>query len=632
MAVDPSVRIDIAAEFTGKNAFNKADKSTDKLTKNVKKLAGAFGLAFSTRAIVNFAKQSVKAFAEDDAAITVLRQNLKNLGLAYQSQNAENFIGNLERQTGILDDALRPAYAKLSKVTLSTTKTQELMALAVDLARANGLDFTAVINTLSRAYVGNYKGLKQLNTGLTDAELATKSFAEIQEILISQSKGANKAYIDTFAGSIDKLAVASANAKEVIGEGLVDLFADLAGNGDIDKATSNVNFFAQALSDLLKDASELSLLDQDLFFVTGQISEKTEAKLFDRPSARRFFTGGSGVSTELLAARKAAAAAAAKAKADKAANDAKIKAAKLLAALEKKAEAQRLALSKAAAVFDLTRISIAAALKNTYDKDERLRLLAMQAIEEDNGEAALAYIAQLALLTKEQQTNKLAGITTIAETELSYINKLLLDELARIKTTKMSEEEAAAARSAAYAKYNAAIIASGGLAEKNFYTEKTQAELLSIEKIASLDKVAAAEATINLLTYRSQLTILYNLATAQKLIDDEKMAALKAYLAEATKPITQVITTQRIESNGSSTTAKKPEFGIGGQPIYPEGGGFADFLPGFVTTSAGGSVDNSINITIDGMIDTGNFDEVVNNALLNNIRRGLSQSPAGALI
>ena len=82
MAVDPSVRIDIAAEFTGKNAFNKADKSTDKLTKNVKKLAGAFGLAFSTRAVVNFSKQAVKAFAEDDAAITVLRQNLKNLGLA----------------------------------------------------------------------------------------------------------------------------------------------------------------------------------------------------------------------------------------------------------------------------------------------------------------------------------------------------------------------------------------------------------------------------------------------------------------------------------------------------------------------------------------------------------------------
>ena len=381
MAIDPSVRIDIAAEFTGKKAFNNADKSTDKLTKNVKKLAGAFGLAFSTRAVVNFSKQAIKAFAEDDAAITVLRTNLKNLGLAYQSVNAENFIGKLEEQTGILDDELRPAYAKLSKVTLSTTKTQELMALAVDVARANGLEFSAVINTLSRAYVGNYKGLKQLNTGLTDAELATKDFAEIQAILIKQSKGANKAYIDTFAGSIDKLAVASANAKEVIGEGLVDLFADMAGNGDIDAATANVNKFATAVSDLLKDVNEYNLLDFVSAFVTGNITEGTASKLVKRPSARRFYTGGSGVSSDLLAARAAAAAAAAKLKADKAAAAAKIKADKL-------ADANEAKLDKAAAVFELQKIQIAAALKGKISEEEKTRLLLMQAIEEGNADKA----------------------------------------------------------------------------------------------------------------------------------------------------------------------------------------------------------------------------------------------------
>ena len=211
-------------------------------------------------------------------------------------------------------------------------------------------------------------------------------------------------------------------------------------------------------------------------------------------------------------------------------------------------------------------------------------------------------------------------------------NQLLLDELQRIKTTKMSEDEAALARQEAYAKYNAAIQQSGGLAEANFYTEKTQVELLSIAKLASLDKVAAAQETINLLTYRSQLTIIYNLAIAQKLIDDEKMAALKDYLAEATKPITQVITTQRIESNGANTTPNKPEFGIGGQPIYPEGGGFADFLPGFVTTSAGGSVDNSVTVVVEGsVLDGEDFSDIINRAMLDNIRRGLSQFPAGTL-
>jgi hypothetical protein len=378
----PSVIIDIAAEFVGKKAFDKAGKSSFDLEKNVKKLAGALGLAFSTQRIVAFGKASVKAFADDDRAITVLRQNLDNLGLAYQATNAENFIAKLEEQAAILDDKLRPAYAQLSKITLSTTKTQELMTLAVDVSRSTGVEFSAVINTLSKAYIGNYKGLKTLNIGLSDAELKTKNFAEIQAILIKQSKGAGKAYIETFAGSIDKLSVASANAKEVIGEGLVDLFADMAGNGDIDQATANVNKFAGAVSGLLKDVSEYNLLDFVSAFVTGNVTESTAQKLVKRPSARRFFTGGSGVSTELLTAKREAAAAAARLKAEKAAAAAKI-------AADKKAAANRAILAKSESMFNLDKIQIEAALKGKISEEEKIRLLLMRAIlEEDAAKAS----------------------------------------------------------------------------------------------------------------------------------------------------------------------------------------------------------------------------------------------------
>ena len=618
MAIDPSVRVDLAVEYKGKRAFDQADKATQRLTNNVKKLAGAFGLAFSTRAVVNFSKQSIKAFAEDDAAITVLRQNLKNLGLAYQSQNAENFISSLEQQTGILDDELRPAYSKLSKVTLSTTKTQELMALAVDVARANGLAFSDVINTLSRAYVGNYKGLKQLNTGLTDAQLATKSFAEIQAILIKQSSGANKTYIETFAGSIDKLSVASAKAKEIIGEGLVDLFADMAGNGDIEKATDNVITLATAVSDFLKDVDKYSGLDYLGVFLTGSITQETFDKLEKRPSARRFYTGGSGVSQDLLTARKAAAAEAARIKAEKAAAAARAAAAKLAAKKD-------LALKKAAAVFDISKIQIAAALKATYDKDERLRLLALQEIENDNGEAALKYIDQLKLLTQEQQTNKLAGITAISETELSSINALLFAELNRIKATEMTEKEAASARAEAYAKYNAAIIASGGLAEANFYTEKTQAELLSVARMAALDKFASAQATYDILNYTTQTEIISRIAAAQALADAAKMAALKDYLALLAQPV--VMPTPVVPP-----TVMPPGFGGGGQPIPPGYGGFFDYMPP-VGTGSTGSSNSSITVIVEGnVLDGDDFTEKVNDALLNANRTGLSRYPAGFLV
>jgi hypothetical protein len=606
MAVDPSVRVDLAVEYKGKKAFDQADKATQKLTNNVKKLAGAFGLAFSTRAIVNFSKQAVKAFAEDDAAITALRQNLKNLGLAYQSQNAENFIATLEAQTNILDDELRPAYAKLSKVTLSTTKTQELMALAVDVARANGLEFSAVINTLSRAYVGNYKGLKQLNTGLTDAELATKDFAEIQAILIKQSKGANKAYIDTFAGSIDKLAVASANAKEVIGEGLVDLFADMAGNGDIDRATANVNKFATAVSDLLKDVSEYNLLDFVSAFVTGNITEGTASKLVKRPSARRFYTGGSGVSSDLLAARAAAKAEAARIAAEKAAAAAKIKADKLAAA-------NKLKLEKAAAVFELQKIQIAAALKGKITDEERTRLLLMQAIEEGNADKAEALQKKLediqarnakiaadllAIGQTKDPFSTWAGSLSLALIELGKLGKGIADVPGLVPGVNYNPSQNADRN---YDLKVAAVTAAINAAKE----EQTAVESI----IADTSDIFAEDDTIS-----DILAKVENIAA-------EAAAAADAAATSVTQSQTTVDALAAAVLNvtpAQSATGSSSMF----NPFGPSVGG-----PGFGIQSP------AINIVIEGnVLDGDDFTNKVNDALLNANRQGLPRIAAGFLV
>jgi plasmid stability protein len=597
MAVDPSVRVDLAVEYKGKKAFDQADKATQKLTNNVKKLAGAFGLAFSTRAVVNFSKQAVKAFAEDDAAITALRQNLKNLGLAYQSQNAENFIATLEAQTNILDDELRPAYAKLSKVTLSTTKTQELMALAVDVARANGLEFSAVINTLSRAYVGNYKGLKQLNTGLTDAELATKDFAEIQAILIKQSTGANKAYIDTFAGSIDKLAVASANAKEVIGEGLVDLFADMAGNGDIDVATANVNKFATAVSDLLKDVSEYNLADFVSAFVTGNITEGTAQKLVKRPSARRFFTGGSGVDSDLLAARAAAAAAAAKIKADKLAAANKIKADKLAAANKAK-------LDKAAAVFEIQKIQIAAALKGKISEEEKVRLLLMQAIEDENADKAEALAKKLEEI-QAKNAKIAADLLKIGETKDPFATWAGSLSLALIELGKFGKGIADV---------------TGLVPGVNFNPNQNKDRNYDM-------KVAAVEAAVALSTIEKDPALTSSIFSEDDTITDilskiENIAADAAEAAEAAAA--SVVETQiTVDALAAATTNGTAVSGMNFNPYQNRD---RNYDSGYGSTP-------SITINIEGnVLDGDDFTEKVNDALLNANRQGLPRTAAGFLV
>ena len=647
MAVDPSVKIDIAAEFTGKKAFDKASKSTSGLEKSVKGAAKAFVGLFAAQKILAFGKASAKAFMADEVAANRLTTAVKNLGLGFEDERIKNFVATIEAQTGVLDDKLRPALQSILTTTGSVSKSQELLKLAIDVAAGSGVELATVANDLSQAYVGNTKGIKKYNIGLSQAELKASSFNDIQTALNEQFTGSNAAYLDTYAGKMDLLGVSFANMQETIGKGLLDSFALLAGDQGIGAATSAMDNFAQSISDAtygaasLIDKLDFKLNDKgDSFFdflkeafipsfqplIDYGAAQKIKPKPFSTPMT---ISGQTDTDSQAARQRAAAEAAAAKRAKELAAlqNKSAATAAKQLAAEKKRLllEKAKAALTKAAATFDLTRISIAAALRATYDKDERLRLLAMQAIEEDNGEAALSYIKMMGLLTAEQQTNKLAGIKTISETELNYINQLLLDELQRIKTTKMSEEEAALARQAAYAKYNAAIQQSGGLAEANFYTEKTQIELLQIAKLASLDKVASAQATMDILNYTTQTDIIARIAAAQKLADDAKYKALQDYLALLASPV--VMPTPVAPPSG----AIKPPFGIGGQPLHP-----GDYWDGGYGTGQGtgmaGNVDNSVTVVVEGsVLDGEDFSDIINRAMLDNIRRGLSQFPAGTL-
>jgi len=626
--------IKLGSSFDAKG-FKQAETASAKLGKTIKNLAGTFGLAFGAKAVVDFGKAAAKAFAEDEAAALRLSNAVENLGIGFANVDIAKFIADLERSAGIADDILRPAFQGLLTTTGSLTQSQKLLNDAITISRASGIDLATVSEDLAKGYVGITKGLAKYNTGLTKAELSSKSFNEILGTLLKQSAGAATDYLGTTAYQMDVLGIATGNASEIIGGGLVDAFAAVAGGTEASDAAQAIEDIATAIAkielaigrtvgaipNLLKN---LKNLPKNIFL--GFAGAQAGVKLTPKPKPEP--PSALELSKEEQAKRLA------KLEADAA------KRAKLLAALQNKqldsakkqeaAEKKRLllekakaALSKAAAAFDLNKIQLAAALKATYDKDERLRLLAMQEIENENGETALKYIDQLKLLTQEQQTNKLAGIKTISETELNYINQLLLDELQRIKTTKMSEEEAALARQAAYAKYNAAIQQSGGLAEANFYTEKTQIELLQIAKLASLDKVASAQATMDILNYTTQIDIIARIAAAQKIADDAKYKALQDYLALAAQPIATPA------APPAPPTVMPPGFGGGGQPIPPGYGGIFDYLP---PTGSTGSSNNLVTVIVEGnVLDGDDFTEKVNTALLNAQRTGLSRFPAGTL-
>jgi hypothetical protein len=243
-----NIVIDIAAQFTGKPAFKQADTATQKLTRNVKKLAGAVGLAYGTSAIIAYGKASVKAFAADEAAATRLSRAVENLGIGFANPAIADYIAKLEKSASIADDILRPAFQGLLTTTGSLTQSQKLLNDAITISRASGIDLATVTEDLGKGYVGITRGLIKYNTGLTRAELTSKSFNEILGVILKRSAGAAEDYLDTTAYKFDVLSVATNNASEIIGGGLVDAFALIGGGTDASDAADAIETIATALA------------------------------------------------------------------------------------------------------------------------------------------------------------------------------------------------------------------------------------------------------------------------------------------------------------------------------------------------------------------------------------------------
>jgi hypothetical protein len=259
-----NIVIDIAAEFTGNKAFKQAESATDKLGKQAKKLAAAFGLGLSATAVLAYGKASIKAAAEDQKAQQQLALALKNVGLERDAASSEAYIQALQGEFGIVDDKLRPAYQTLAVATQDTAEAQRLLNLSLDISASTGKDLTSVTAALSRAYLGNNTSLAKLGVGIAKADLQAKSFEEITAQLTTTFAGSATAAANTFQGSIDKLGVATANVSEIIGTGLIDALTNLGEDTSIADLASNMEKTALYLADVIRGVGVLAGKLKDL--------------------------------------------------------------------------------------------------------------------------------------------------------------------------------------------------------------------------------------------------------------------------------------------------------------------------------------------------------------------------------
>lgn len=433
----PDINIGIGAEFVGKSAFKQAEKGVSQLTKQVGKLAGAFGIAFGGRALLNYGKQAAKAFAADEKAARSLALALANTGNAFASIEVEKFIGDLQRATGVVDDQLRPAFRNLLTATGSVKKSQEGLALALDIAAGTGKDLGAVSMALAKAYGGQTTALSRLGAGLSKATLASGDLDLITKELSQKFSGQALAAAEGYAGSMAKLTVASENAKEIIGKDLLDAMQLIAGKEGIGGATTAMEGFATQIGNAIYGIAVLTSKIQNIPLLSpifGTLRDVISAgplgglaRLGERAKAR-----SAGTPAQSPGQRKAI---------DKANADA-LKLQKTKNTLSKidndnttrklTLTADQLALLELEKKFDVERVGLYSALNQSTDAETKMRLLSLIAIKDQN-EAMAGMIKK----ANEAENAFKALIEAIRASIRSMLDKIAaeLSQLNKLTTT-----------------------------------------------------------------------------------------------------------------------------------------------------------------------------------------------------
>lgn len=445
------LRIDLAAEFRGKKAFKEADKSVTALDKAVGKLGKQIASVFAVQKIYAFGKASVKAFAEDQAAAAKLAKVVDNLGLSFANPQINKFIQDLEKQTAIVDDQLRPAFQALLTTTGDVAKSQELLSKAIDISRGSGIDLATVTQDLANGYVGITRGLKKYNLGLSQAQLKSKSFEEIMGLLNKQFAGSNAEYLKTYAGQMSILSVAADNAKETIGAGLVDaLVTATSKTGDVQDLADAMQELADytanfarglgIISDKITSIPVFKQLFQALAFSITETSIPSLIAKLGKPQTPGYGDyAGSVDAYKRMQNEKAAARA--KAIADKKARDLAQSLLKNQKAVTDEQKKQA-ALKKAGTVFDMEQIQLIAALKGNLSKEERTRAEAMLAILNNNDVLATQLTKQI-LMAQDATGGLYQYFLTIGDTKIknpfAFLDQWITDFQTKLNALKIPD-------------------------------------------------------------------------------------------------------------------------------------------------------------------------------------------------
>lgn len=255
--VDKEVKLKIKAVKEGKGleqtqaGLKKVDKGVKKTASTAKKGFKAMGSSWMefakgilaveifkqvSRAIVNFAKDSIEAFAKQEQALARLTSALKNQN-EYTEENIKLLTDQakaLQRITTFGDEQIISAQAMLASFALTTDQIKEMTPRMLDLATMTAkttggqMDLEQAAKFVGMALGGQAGRLTQAGIRLDDyqkksfqAADETERFNMLLEIFDQNAGGLAESVGKTATGSIQKFRNVIGDLQEKLGEALI---------------------------------------------------------------------------------------------------------------------------------------------------------------------------------------------------------------------------------------------------------------------------------------------------------------------------------------------------------------------------------------------------------------------------
>ena len=169
-----------------------------------------------------FTKNSIQAALAQERLDKQLQLTLRSIGKEGLLPDLKIFIEDLQRATNVTEDALVPALRRLVAQTGDLDSAQYLLSKSLDISAGTGADLDTVLNAINKAAIGNYTSISKLGIGFTAAEAKSMGFVKLMQNL-DKYAGAAEAQTQTFEGQMKSFRISAGEATESVGNGFLTM-------------------------------------------------------------------------------------------------------------------------------------------------------------------------------------------------------------------------------------------------------------------------------------------------------------------------------------------------------------------------------------------------------------------------